>query len=196
MSSHRLPLAEAISILLEDIIAVRHRRSRPVAKVAISDRLQALDLFEMMIRVDDVASQAGLSGSCPELERWAELDPDSLGARLATEPGGLVLAVLLLLSARALGRVAPQISFLRWMELTRALNHITQPQLAALRSSEGLERYLLGTAARPDLNFPWVFPLPLPSVLRVIQSTRFRLGLLRPEGQAEAWRRYARFFND
>ncbi len=194
MASHRLPLPVAISVLLEDILAVRHRQPRPTIKVGLQDRLQALDIFEMMIRVDDLSQQTGLSGSCPELERWAELDVGSLGRRLSKERGGIVLATLLLLSPQALGAVAPEISFLRWMEVARALNHITQEQLRMLRGDCGLQGYLMGTARIPELNFPWVFPLPLPSVLRVVQSTRFRLGLMKPEGQAEARRRHARFF--
>lgn len=194
MASHRLPLPVAISVLLEDILAVRQRQPRPAIKVGLQDRLQALDIFEMMIRVDDLSQQTGLSGSCLELERWAELDVASLGRRLSKESGGIVLATLLLLSPRALGAVAPEISFLRWMEVARALNHITQEQLRMLHGDCGLQGYLMGTAGRPELNFPWVFPLPLPSVLRVVQSTRFRLGLMKPEGQAEAKQRHARFF--
>ncbi len=192
MAANRLPLPEAISLLLEDIVAAKQQRPRP--DVALMDRLQALDLFEMMIRVDDLSEQGGLSGGNPELDRWAELDPASFGRKLSAEPGGIILATLLLLSPRALGALAPQLSFMRWMEVTRALNHVTPEQLRGLRGDYRLEQYLTGAAGRPHLNFPWVFPLPLPSVLRVVQSTKFRLGLMNPEGQAEARRRHARFF--
>ncbi len=190
-----MPLAEAIALLLEDITAVRDRRPRLIDRVRMQDRLQALDLFEMMIRVDDLGQSAGLTGSCPELERWVELEPETLGRRLARESGPILLATLLVLSPRSLARLAPTLSFLRWMEIARALNNISPNQLAFLHQVTNLESYLLGqTSGAPPLDMPWVFRLPLPSVLRVVQSTRFRFGLIKPEGQAEAWRRYARFF--
>ncbi len=196
MASIPLSLAEAIALLLEDITAVRDQRPRLIDRVRMQDRLQALDLFEMMIRVDDLGQSAGLTGSCPELERWAELEPETLGRRLTRESGSVLLATLLVLSPKSLARLAPSLSFLRWMEVARALNNVSPEQLAFLPQADQLQSYLLGQSnGAPNLNMPWMFPLPLPSILRVVQSGRFRMGLVKPEGQAEAWRRYARFFS-
>jgi hypothetical protein len=149
----------------------------------------------MMIRIDDLAVTSSLSGTSPALDHWAEVDCASLLRRLEEEPRSYLLAVLLILSPRGLARVAQHLSFFRWMEVARAANNLSPDQLAAIRGSRELEGYLTGSGYnRPRLDLPVVFPVPLPSVLRVVQSARFRFNLLKQEGYDEALRRYVRFF--
>lgn len=190
-----MPIAESLSIILAEMLAVRNRAPLPEETVTVSERMTTLDIFEMMILVDDVARSASLSGCCPGLEHWATVDCPSLLRRLEGEPRAFLLAVLLTLSPRGLAAMADHLSFFRWMEVARAANNLTLDQLRALRGCHDLEGYLLGNgSSRPRLDLPMVFPLPFPSVLRVVQSARFRLRLLKPEGYDEALQRYARFF--
>jgi hypothetical protein len=190
-----MPIEESLSIILAEMLAIRTRTAPPDASVSLTDRMTTLDIFEMMIRVDDLAMQAGLSGTSPTLEQWAHADCPSLLHRLEQEPRGYLLAVLLLLSPRGLACVARHLSFFRWMEVARAANNLSLDQLRAIGQCSELEHYLTGVSRqRPRLDLPMLFPLPLPSVLRVVQSARFRLNLLKQEGHEEALRRYVRFF--
>lgn len=190
-----MPIEESLSIILAEMLAIRTRTPPPEASVSLTDRMTSLDIFEMMIRIDDLAVQSALSGTSAALEHWTEVDCPSLLRRLETEPRGFLLAVLLQLSPRGLARVAQHLSFFRWMEVARAANNLTTDQLMAIARDHQLERYLAGSnLPRPRLDLPLLFPLPMPSVLRVVQSARFRMNLLKQEGHDEALRRYVRFF--
>lgn len=190
-----MPIEESLSIILAEMLAIRTRTPPPDASISLTDRMTTLDIFEMMIRIDDLAVTSSLSGTSPALDHWAEVDCASMLRRLDEEPRSYLLAVLLILSPRGLARVAQHLSFFRWMEVARAANNLSPDQLAAIRGSRELERYLTGSGYnRPRLDLPVVFPVPLPSVLRVVQSARFRFNLLKQEGYDEALRRYVRFF--
>lgn len=190
-----MPIEESLSIILAEMLAFRTRTAPPEASVSISDRMVTLDIFEMMIRIDDLSMENGLSGASPTFDQWALTDCPSLLARLEREPRGYLLAVLLLLSPRGLAGVARHLSFFRWMEAARAANNLSPDQLKTLARCGELEAYLTGASRqRPRLDLPMLFPIPVPSVLRVVQSARFRLGLLKQEGHDEALRRYVRFF--
>lgn len=195
LSVSSMPIEESLSIILAEMLAIRTRTSPPEAAVSLTDRMTTLDIFEMMIRIDDLAVQSSLSGTRPALEHWAQVDCPSLLKRLETEPRGFLLAVLLTLTPRGLACVARHLSFFRWMEIARAANNLSPDQLNAIASSPHLESYLTGhTHTRPRLDLPLILPIPMPSVLRVVQSARFRLNLLKQEGYDEALRRYVRFF--
>lgn len=190
-----MPIEESLSIILAEMLAIRTRSAPPDASVSITDRMTTLDIFEMMIRIDDLAVHCGLSGTGSVLEHWAQTDCPSLLRRLDDEPRAYLLAVLLLLSPKGLASVARHLSFFRWMEVARAANNLSPDQLSAIGRCRDLEDYLTGAIRqRPRLDLPMLFPLPLPSVLRVVQSARFRLQLLKQEGHDEALRRYVRFF--
>lgn len=185
---------ESLSILLAEMLAIRTRSAAPDAAVTLTDRMTTLDTFEMMIRIDDLAVESGLSGRNLQLDDWAVGDAPSLLKRLQAESRAYTLATLLTLSPRGLAAVARYLSFFSWMEVARAANNLTRDQLAAIERCE-LEAYLTGTQSRrPKLDLPLVFMLPLPSVLRVVQSARFRLNLLKQEGYEQAMARYVRFF--
>jgi hypothetical protein len=190
-----MPIEESLSIILAEMLAIRTRTPPPSASVSLTDRMTTLDIFEMMIRIDDLAVASSLSGTSPTLEHWVEVDCPSLLRRLENEPRGYMLAVVLVLSPRGLARVARHLSFFRWMEIARAANNLSPDQLKAIRGNHALEAYLTGASSvRPALDLPMLFPLPMPSVLRVVQSARFRFNLLQAEGHEEALRRYVRFF--
>lgn len=190
-----MPIEESLSIILAEMLALRTRTPPPEASVGLTDRMTILDTFEMMIRIDDLAVEAALSGTSPELQQWSEVDCASLVRRLEEEPRAFVLPVLLTLAPRGIARMATHVPFMSWMEIARAANNLNADQLASLRRSGELESYLTGkTRSRPRLDLPLLFPLPLPSVLRVVQSARFRVSLLKEEGYQEALRRYVRFF--
>lgn len=195
ISVSSMPIEESLSIILAEMLAIRTRAPAPEGSVSLTDRMTTLDIFEMMIRIDDLAVQSSLSGTSPALEHWAQVDCPSLLRRLEKEPRGLLLAVLLKLTPRGLASIARHLSFFRWMEIARAANNLSSDQLEAIRASYELDSYLTGTTHnRPRLDLPFMFPLPMPSVLRVVQSARFRLNLLKQEGYDEALRRYMRFF--
>lgn len=158
-------------------------------------RMKALDIFECMIRVDDVAQARSLVGVNSQLDSWALSDPASLAEKLLAEPRTLTLGVLLTVSTAALGQLASHLPLTRWMEVARAVNRVSFGQASALRESRALERYLCGSGGpSPRLDLPWVLPLPAPSALRVVQNFRFRRGLIEDAGYQEAMRRYIRFF--
>lgn len=158
-------------------------------------RMRALDVFECMIRIDDVASSQSLTGLSAEIDGWARSDPVSLAGRLMRERRAITLAVLLTISPVALGRLSEHLPLIHWMEAARAVNRVSPDQASALRQNTQLESYLVGkTPQRPRLNLPWVLPLPAPSALRVVQNFRFRRGLMEDTGYREAMRRYIRFF--
>lgn len=185
---------ESLSIILAEMLAIRTRTSAPEAAVTLTDRMTILDIFEMMIRIDDLAVESALSGTNRGLDHWAVVDTPSLVRRLANEPRSYTLATLLTLSPRGLASVARHLSFFSWMEVARAANNLTRDQLAEIGRSE-LEAYLTDASPRrPRLDLPLVFVLPLPSVLRVVQSARFRLNLLKQDGYDQAMGRYVRFF--
>lgn len=190
-----MPIEESLSIILAEMLAIRKRTPPPEASVSLTNRMTILDIFEMMILIDDLAVASGLSGSRPALEHWVEVDCPSLLARLEREPRGYLLAVVLVLSPRGLATMARHLSFFRWMELARAANNLNSDQLRAIGQCQELEGYLMGHSRFPPrLDLPLLFPIPMPSVLRVLQSARFRLRLLKQEGHDEALRRYVRFF--
>ncbi len=189
-------LEEALPIILGEMVALKGGLPAPRGEISLEQRLSALDRFEMMIRIDDVAVQAGLSEICPQLDRWATVDPPSLVRRLRQEPGHFSLAALLTLSPQGLARMASELSLLRWMEVVRALNRVSPEQLTLLRQNhQMLEDYLLGiSSSPPPLDLPWVLPVPAPSILRVVQGIKFRYSLLEEEGYRAAMARYIRFF--
>lgn len=190
-----MTIAESLSVLLEEMQAVRMRTPYPRTGVSLSARMVTLDIFEMMILLDDLAQSSGLSGLNQALDRWASLDGASFVARLSCEPNSLLLASLLTIGPRGLAGVADHLKFFRWMEVTRAGNNLSQDQLRSIGSCTSLEPYLNGAyVARPQLKLPFISSFPLPSMLRVVQSARFRLGLLREEGHRAAMLHYARFF--
>lgn len=185
---------ESLSIILAEMLAIRTRSAAPDAAVNLTDRMTTLDIFEMMIRIDDLALESGLSGRNPQLDHWAMVDTPSLIQRLSSESRSFTLATLLTLSPRGLAAVARHLSFFTWMEVARAANNLTRDQLNSIGRCE-LEAYLTGVSSlRPRLDLPLVFALPLPSVLRVVQSARFRLNLLKQHGYDQAMARYVRFF--
>jgi hypothetical protein len=190
-----MPIEESLSIILAEMLALRTRTSAPRAAVSLTARMTTLDTFEMMIRLDDLAVETDLCGLNPGLQHWAEVDCGSLVRRLKQESRSYLLPVLLTLTPRGLARMAEHLSFFQWMEAARAANNLTPDQIARIRRCRELEPYLLGNShARPRLDLPMQFPLPMPSVLRVVQSARFRLGLLKQEGHDQALARYVRFF--
>lgn len=187
---------ESLSVILAEMLALRTRSRPPQIAMSLTTRMTTLDIFEMMIRIDDLAVASSLSGRNPTLQRWAENDAASLVHRLAGEPKSYLLAVLLTVAPTGVGQLACHLSFFTWMELARAANNLSQDQLQALARCAEFEPYLLGEGStRPRIDMPMVFLFPLPSMLRVVQSARFRLGLLKPQGYDEALRRYVRFFN-
>ena len=142
-------------------------------------RVKALDIFECMIRIDEVSHSHYLSALNRSLDQWALTDPRSLCSRLLGESGQLTLATLLTVSAPALGRLSPQLPLKTWLEAARAANKITPDHAAGLKKCRTLEPYLLGESRRvPRLSLPWVLPLPAPSMLRAVQNFRFRQSLL------------------
>jgi hypothetical protein len=152
---------------------------------------QLLDTFECMILVED----ASTSLSSPRLDHWAVTDPVSLVARLAREPRKFTLATLLHLSPHGLGCLSWVLPHLQWLEAARAANNISADQLSKLGATNTLEAYLHGDIREaPRLDLPMVFPLPAPSVLRVIQNLRFRFRLQKEQGYQEAMQRYIRFY--
>lgn len=158
-------------------------------------RMKALDIFECMIRIDDVARAQSLTGLSPQLDGWALSDPVSLAGRLMREKRAITLAVLLTISPHALGRLSEHLPLTHWMEAARAVNRVSPDQASALRRNPQVEQYLCGKMSTPPrLNLPWVLPLPAPSALRVVQNFRFRRGLMEDSGYREAMRRYIRFF--
>ena len=191
-----MPIEESLSIILAEMLAIRTRTPAPRAAVSLQARMTTLDTFEMMIRLDDLAMETKLSGTSPGLQHWAEVDGSSLLRRLEREPRSYLLPVLLTLDPRGLARMAEHLSFFQWMEVTRAANNLDPDQVASIgNASRELERYLMGeSSACPRLSLPMLLPLPLPSVLRVVQSARFRIGLLKQEGHDAALARYVRFF--
>lgn len=190
-----MPFEESLSIILAEMLAIRTRTRAPDVSLGLTARMTTLDIFEMMIRIDDLAVASSLSGINPMFERWALADPSSLVHRLEQEPKGYLLAVLLTVAPKGLAQMARHLSFFTWMEVARAANNLSQDQLEQLRDCRELEEYLAGSGQkRPDLSLPLIFPLPMPSVLRVVQSARFRLKLLGQEGYEEALQRYVRFF--
>ncbi len=190
-----MPIDEALPIILAEMNAVRNRTTVDLPRVGWRRRLTAMDIFEIMVRIDDVAIVNSLSGSSFELDRWALNDCAGLVRRLSTEPGSFLLAVLLTISPQGLAQMASQLSLFRWMEVARALNGITPDQLKALNYLKELEDYLMGaTSRRPKVDLPFVFPLPAPSVLRIVQGFRFRFEILKEQGYQQAMKRYIRFF--
>ncbi len=148
-----------------------------------------------MLRIDDAAFTESLSGTSSFLDDWARQSPTSLVETLRRENKRMLLAVLLLVSPRALGFLSSHLPLTYWMEAARAVNRISPEQFKALRHTGELEEYLAGRSRQaPRLNLPSVFPLPAPSMLRVVQSMKFRMGLTGDEGYREAMRRYIRFY--
>lgn len=148
-----------------------------------------------MLRIDDAALAESLSGTSTFLDEWARKSPATLVDTLRRENKRMLLAVLLLITPRALGVLSSHLPLTYWMEAARAVNRISHDQFRALRENRELEQYLSGHSGRaPRMNLPSVFPLPAPSMLRVVQSMKFRMGLTGEKGYAEAMRRYIRFY--
>lgn len=190
-----MPIDEALPIILAEMNAVRSRTTVDLPRVGLRRRLTAMDIFEIMVRIDDLAIVHSLSGSSSELDRWALNDCAGLVRRLNGEPGSFLLAVLLTISPHGLAQMASQLSLFRWMEVARALNGVTENQFRALHNLQDFEDYLTGaTARRPKVDLPYVFPLPAPSVLRIVQGFKFRFEIFKDQGYQQAMKRYIRFF--
>lgn len=190
-----VPLNRAILLLLHEMQDFRERRWSGRVEVGFKARVMALDIFEMMIRVDDLALSSGLSGLHRELDHWAIIDGASVVRRLRMESRSMMLATLLTLGPKGLAGVAEHMTFFEWMEVVRAANNLTLDQLRAIAEASELESYLLGRGGRcPKLRLPIQLPLPLPSALRAVQSARFRWGLFRGNSTEQAFVRYFRFF--
>lgn len=154
-----------------------------------------LDIFECMVRIDDAAAAESLSDTNPLLDSWALQNPRTLVEALRRENGRMLLAVLLVVSPRALGNLSSHLPLTYWMEAARAVNRVSVEQFRALTDTSALGEYLAGRSRHaPRVDLPTVFPLPAPSMLRVVQSMKFRFGLTGDEGYREAMRRYIRFY--
>lgn len=189
-----MSIDEALPLILK-------RANRPLGgsdqtdPVGVWDSTKWLDIFECMLRIDDYAHTENLSGTSSYLDQWAKSDPAGLNEALLKESKKLLLAVVLVITPRALGHLSSQISLTHWMEAARAVNRVSKEQFRALHDVSGLEAYLAGrTRQTPTVDLPWVLPLPAPSMLRVVQSMKFRLGLVSDKGYREAMRRYIRFY--
>ena len=73
-----MPIEESLSIILAEMLAIRTRTPPPDASISLTDRMTTLDIFEMMIRIDDLAVTSSLSGTSPALEHLAEVDCASM----------------------------------------------------------------------------------------------------------------------
>lgn len=188
-------IGDALPILLRQANAELSGAFSIKGDFSLRERLRALDIFECMIRIDNVASTEHLSGINSHLDHWALSDPQSLARRLSELPKTLTLAVALTISAGGLGALSNHISLYHWIELARAANGVSSTQAEALRRNHKLEPYLSGgTPDQPQIDLPRVLSFPLPSALRVVQNFRFRKGLMEDSGYREAMRRYVRFF--
>jgi len=167
----------------------------PEGRIGLWDSTRWLDIFECMLRIDDAAQAESLSATSAYFDEWAKNDPRALVEALRRENKRMILAVLLVVSPRALGSLSSHLSLTYWMEVARAVNRVSREQFQSLRDTSELEAYLAGRSSRqPRLNLPSVFPLPAPSMLRVVQSMKFRFGLVADDGYRKAMRRYIRFY--
>ena len=186
---------EALPIILRRANHPLEASRKQQASVGLWDSTKWLDIFECMLRIDDAAFTESLSGTSSFLDDWARQSPATLVDILRRENKRMLLAVLLLVSPRAPGFLSSHLPLTYWMEAARAVNRISPEQFKALRHNRELEEYLAGRSRNaPRLNLPSVFPLPAPSMLRVVQSMKFRMGLSGDEGYREAMRRYIRFY--
>jgi hypothetical protein len=186
---------EALPIILKRANYPLWAPHDPEDHVGLWTSTKWLDIFECMLRIDDAAATESLSGTNAYLDEWARSSPEALVESLRRENKRMLLAVLLVVTPRALGFLSSHLPLTYWMEAARAVNRISRDQFRGLRDTTDLQSYLSGSSGTPPkLNLPAVFPLPAPSMLRVVQSMKFRFGLVGDEGYREAMRRYIRFY--
>lgn len=190
-----MTIDEAIPHILKKFHGILKGERSRVPGLSPWIQMTALDTFECMIRIEDTAQAGHVANSNPRLDHWALSDPESLYQRLRKEPSKYTLAVLLTISPKGMGMLARHLSFLSWMDSTRAANRLDESHFVTIRGNQELEDYLLGhSSTQPDLKLPFVLPVPLPSMLRVVQNFRFRKNLLKDSEYQQAMRRYIHFF--
>ena len=190
-----MSIDEALPIILKRANYPLWAPHDPQDHVGLWTSTKWLDIFECMLRLDDAACAESLSGTNLYLDEWARRNPESLVETLRRENKRMLLAVLLVVTPRALGFLSSHLPLTYWMEAARAVNRISREQFRALRDTSELQSYLSGGSKHPPrLSLPSVFSLPAPSMLRVVQSMKFRFGLVGDEGYREAMRRYIRFY--
>ena len=190
-----MTIDEAIPHILKKFHGILKGERGRIPGLSPWTQMTALDTFECMIRLEDTAQNGGVANSNPRLDQWACTDPEGLKDRLRTEPRNLTLAVLLTISPKGMGELARHLSFLAWMDTTRAANRLDESHFRTIRCNMELEDYLLGhSSSLPPLKLPYVLPFPVPSMLRVVQNFRFRKKLLKDLGYQQAMKRYIRFF--